>query len=178
MRKIIIVLATLALVILGAGPAEAAKHKKNHKHTHPCSSGPGVTHTHKHKKAHHKKEVCKRPARVATRGEYNRLEYNMTLGEVASLFNAPRKRTAHYDQAIAIDCPPDTEFFCMDENGNGTGTLVAVGGRDDYEWFTGRDKYDGRYCYSINTEFYQDATGTYRLQNYQNWSNVCTTKYN
>ena len=104
---------------------------------------------------------------VATKSEYRQLRNGMTYAQVVRLFNAPRHKIASSPyEVLVVGNPP----------------RVYAGAYAKYEWYTGRaDRYDwqpGRACWAITTDFYRDASGTYRLRAAEDDSNTCTTKEN
>lgn len=191
MRIFTAILVALAVVFALVGPAEAAKRPKkcsnhNYKVHHPKKCGKT-----KHKKVARAQRVSRAKAapapRVATRAEYNQLKPGMTLPQVKTLFDAPIRKTFHEDFAILVGCPIDSKYFCMTDdstledfpnNVDGTGTVVAAGPRDHYEVYNGVDKYEGFQCWNIQLDFYGDALGVMRLRSWENWSNLCSSKYN
>lgn len=191
MRKFIIIFALLTLLFGGVAPAQAAKHHgKKHGHS-KCAKPKYKKHhpkkCHVKKKRAAKKRVVKRaavaPQRVATMAEYKRLDFNMTEAQVASIFDAPKRFIGTGPYTVYVACPQNTKYFCLADDGvTGTGSVVATGAPDNYEWFTGTaNKYDyrpGRQCWSITTSFVADALGVKRLVDFSNDSNTCYTNTN
>jgi hypothetical protein len=100
-------------------------------------------------------------SRVATKAEYRQLRAGMTQQQVLAVFDAPTRVTERYAKAVYI-----------------SGSTVIVGARVNREFYTGRNRYENSGCWATQTEFYQDPDGRYRLRDWENWSNICSTRYN